>query len=179
MKKKPSRDLVIDASVARASGGDEATHPTATLTRNFLQAVLEICHKAVMTPTIRDEWNRHQSKFARKWRSSMVARKKLKPLPLAERQDIRKRFELADIPYAQKKALLKDCHLIEAALATDRRIIALDDAARKLFSAASFHTLDIQDILWLNPVTDPEQVIAWLEGAPDRAQWQLGQGDLD
>ena len=30
-----------------------------------------------MTPAIRDEWDKHQSPFARKWRRSMMARKKL------------------------------------------------------------------------------------------------------
>lgn len=177
MKKKQSRDLVIDASVARASGGEGATHPTAAVTRDFLQAVLSICHKAVMTPTVRDEWDKHQSNFARKWRSSMVARKKLKLLNLEEREDLRQQVGQEDIPRARKNAMLKDCHLIEAAIVTDRNIVALDDAARELFSGASANIQEIQNILWINPATDPKQVTAWLEGAADQAKWQLGYSE--
>ena len=173
MKKKQSTDLVIDASIARASGGVGAIHPTATVTRDFLQAVLTICHKAVMTPTVRDEWDKHQSNFARKWRSSMVARKKLKLLIVEEREDLRQRVGLENISRTQIKAMLKDCHLIEAALVTDQRIIALDDAARALFSEASSNILEIQNILWVNPISDSEQVMAWLNGAPDQAKWAL------
>lgn len=173
MKNKRSRDLVIDSSVARAAGGVVATHPTATVTRDFLQAVLTICHKAVMTSAVRDEWDKHQSNFARKWRSSMVARRKLKPLIVEEREDLRQRIELENISPTQIKAMLKDCHLIEAALVTDQRIIALDDAARALFSEASSNISEIQNILWINPASDSEQVIAWLNGAPDQAKWAL------
>ena len=173
MKKKLSRDLVIDASVARASGGVMATHPTAAVTRDFLQAVLTICHKAVMTSAVRDEWDKHQSNYARKWRSSMVARKKLKLLIVEKREDLRQQVELENISRTQKNAMLKDCHLIEAALATDQRIIALDDAARALFSEASSNISEIQNILWVNPVAEPEQVMAWLNGAPDQAKWEL------
>ena len=173
MKKKQSRDLVIDASVARASGGVGATHPAATVTRDFLQAVLTICHKAVMTSAVRKEWDEHQSNFARKWQSSMVARKKLKPLFVEEREDLRQRVELENISRTQKNAMLKDCHLIEAALVTDQRIIALDDTARALFSEASSNISEIQNILWINPVSDSEHVMSWLKGAPSQAKWEL------
>ena len=173
MKKTPSKNLVIDASVAKASGGDEATCSTAIKTRDFLLAVRRICHKVVMTPAIQAEWNRHQSGFARAWRSSMVARGKLTARNVEERQDIRQQVESENITQKQKNAMLKDCHLIEAAISTDRRIISLDDAARKLFVGLSHNVTDIQEVLWVNPVSDAEQVIAWLEGAPNEAGWKL------
>ena len=43
----------------------------------FLQAVLDVCHRMVLTAPIREEWNKHQSRFARTWRVSMMARKKI------------------------------------------------------------------------------------------------------
>lgn len=173
MKKAQSRNLVIDASVARASGGKEAIHPTSKATRDFLQAVLTICHKIVMTPAIRAEWDEHQSNFALKWRSSMVARKKLIQLNVEEQPGLRQQVELENIPQGQKNAMFKDCHLIEAAMNTDRRIISLDDAARNLFVELSLSVTDIQDVLWVNPALDARQVIAWLEGAPNEAKWKL------
>ena len=69
--------------------------------------------------------------------------------------------------------MLKDCHLIEAALVTDQKIIALDDAARALFSEASSNISEIQNILWINPVSDSEHVMSWLKGAPSQAKWEL------
>ena len=128
-----------------------------------------------MTPAIRDEWDKHQSNFARKWRRSMMARKKLNLVNLEELEDLRQKIDLINIPQASKTAMLKDCHLIEAAIATDRRIISMDAAARELFSAASHNIKEIKDVIWANPATDSEQVMAWLkEGAPVQVKWQLG-----
>lgn len=126
-KTKSSKSLVIDASVAHASGGENATHPEATHTRDFLQAVLKICHKAVMSPAIRDEWNAHQSGFARAWRRSMVARGKLLLSDIDERPDIRKEIKKAAVTNNQKDAMQKDCHLLESAIATNQRIVSLDN----------------------------------------------------
>ena len=170
---KKSRNLVIDASVAGASGGEDATHPRPIITRDFLLAVLTICHKAVMTPAILAEWNQHQSSFARKWRRSMVARKKLILLNVEERPDLRERVELENISRKQKDAMLKDCHLIEASIKTDKRIISLDNTARKLFVGLSHSVIDIQDVLWVNPIEDVELVISWLQGAQDEKIWKL------
>lgn len=173
MKHTRSKNLVIDASVARASGGEGATHPTSIVTRNFLQAVSTLCHKAVMTPAIRDEWNQHQSGYARTWRRSMMARRRLILLDVEKRQDVRQAVELEDITPEQKDAMFKDCHLIEAAITTDKQIVSLDDTARKLFVGLSHRVADIQDVMWVNPVTDAEQVMAWLKGGQDDASWKL------
>lgn len=173
MKKSTSKNLVIDASVARASGGEIAVHPTSTITRNFLNTVSAMCHKVVMTPAIRNEWNQHQSSFSRKWRSSMIARKNVILLNIEERHDIRQPIELEDVTPEQKDAMLKDCHLLEAAIATDKQIVSLDDKARKLFVGLSHRVTSIQDIMWINPVSDTEKVMTWLEGGSDEAKWKL------
>lgn len=39
---KASKHLVIDASVARSSGGENAMYPTSKNCRDFLKAVLEV-----------------------------------------------------------------------------------------------------------------------------------------
>ena len=174
MKDKRSKDLVIDASVARASGEGLANHPSAATTRDFLQAVLKICHKAVMTQAVREEWDRHQSNFARKWRSSMVARKKLRLLVIPERENLRNKLQSENIPPTKRNAMLKDFHLIEAALKTDQRIITLDDAARTLFCETSSNISELRNILWVNPVSDPVEVMEWLrKGAHKEKRWKL------
>lgn len=173
MKKANSKRLVIDASVARASGGDNATHPEATLTRDFLQAVLTICHKAVMTPAIRDEWEVHQSGFARSWRKSMIARRKLVLTDVEERQDIRAEISSAAATDKQKIAMEKDCHLLDAAIATDLRIVSLDNVARDLYKS-KLKMPDVKDVMWVNPVVDAEGLSTWLEtGAADKPEYKL------
>lgn len=173
MNKTKSKRLVIDASVAHASGGESATHPDASHTRDFLLTVLKVCHKVVMSPAIQAEWDKHQSRFARTWRASMVARKKLLLSDMDERRDIRQEIEQAPVAESLKKAMHKDCHLLESAIATDNRIVSLDDKVRHLFKSE----LDVQDVnsvMWVNPIVDPEQLLVWLEeGSPDRQEYKL------
>ena len=80
-----SRVLVIDASIAKAAG-EISMHPTSRNCREFLQAVLKLCHRMAMTEAIQAEWNKHQTRFARGWRTSMVARRKLEFIEIASLQ---------------------------------------------------------------------------------------------
>lgn len=86
---KSSRRLVIDASIARASGGPGAVSPTSKNCSDFLQAALDICHRVVLTTEILEEWNRHKSKFASRWLASMFARKKANLIESTEDQNLR------------------------------------------------------------------------------------------
>ncbi|MDD4162754.1 MAG: hypothetical protein PHW87_09790 [Methanothrix sp.] len=62
----------------------------------------------------------------------------------------------------------KDLRLIEAAKATDNRIVSLDDNARRFFCAASSSVGELREILWVNPVNEKETPTQWLnEGAPN------------
>ena len=56
MDRAKSKRLVIDADVLHSAGGEEATHSTAKRCRDFLKAVLTICHRVVRTPDIDKEW---------------------------------------------------------------------------------------------------------------------------
>jgi hypothetical protein len=174
-----SKKLVIDASVARASGGEDASHPVAMAARDFLQAVLTICHKAVLTPPMQGEWNKHQSRFALAWRRSMVARKKLIVFKPGEHDAVRGAVGDLDVSASDKQAMLKDCHLIEAALSMDSSVISLDDAAGSLFFEASGNIPELRGILWVNPVNSCKESLKWLEdGAPSDGEgvqlWRLG-----
>ena len=178
MAKVESKQLVIDASVARAAGPLGATHPTAANCRNFLQAVLDICHQVVMNPEIREEWNKHQSRFARTWLGQMVARKKLvtlKAIPIDP--DLWEFLENLVENDNQRAKIVKDIHLLEAALASDQRIVSLDDnTARKWFNQAAIDHPPLQEIVWVNPDVEAEQPIDWLKrGAPEEPQRMLGQ----
>src|SRR5207302_9194650 len=100
MPKIRSQSLIIDASVARAAGPEEATHPTAKHCRDFLLAVADICHRIVLSDAIEAEWNSHQSGFARRWRRSMFARKKIDRVKVPVDRALRK--ELAEAATTEK-----------------------------------------------------------------------------
>lgn len=169
--------LVIDASVARSSGGEDATYPTSKHCRDFLQAVLEICHRVVMTPEIKEEWDKHQSTFARRWRVSMVARKKLEYYPdIPANEELWNKIEGIAASSKEREAILKDFRLIEAALATDKTVISLDETVRKLLDKAAEQVGELRNVVWVNPAkTENEKPLDWLrDGAKPEKERMLG-----
>lgn len=158
-----SRRLVIDASIAHAAGGKGATFPTSKHCRDFLKATLTICHRMVMTPEIEEEWNKHQSKFASTWRRSMRARKKIYWPPNIANSKLRTKLARIPVTPTAKAAMLKDIHLIEAALATDEIVISLDEEVRNFFNASAATLGELKTAVWLNPGNEEEGPIAWLE----------------
>jgi hypothetical protein len=177
MKAKRSKRLVIDASIARACGQPGAIHPTSAHCRNFLENVLSICHCVVMTPEIRAEWRKHNSRFAKTWMTQMVARRKLTAVQILPDQDLREQLETWADTYKQREEIVKDIHLLEAALANDQIIVSLDEnTARRYFTQAAQKIKVLRPIIWVNPdKIEPEQPIAWLlAGAPTEENRMLG-----
>ncbi len=167
MPDRSRKSLVIDASIAGASGGKDAIHPTPIHCRDFLLKVLETEHCLVMSPEISREWDDHQSRFARAWRVEMVARRRLHRVQPGTNFDLRRRIDAAALTDRGREAMFKDCHLIEAALAADSVITALDDAVRALFAQAAATVRELRGIAWVNPDRQEEQALWWLEqGAP-------------
>lgn len=131
----------------------------------------------ILTPEIREEWNRHQSQFARTWRVSMMARKKVvlttTPRDAALRAQVIR--HAADEP--SRAAMLKDCCLVEGALAADGAVISLDERVRTLFGTISPQVRQIAPIIWVNPTLAGEEVEAWLAaGAKPEARRRLDHG---
>jgi hypothetical protein len=176
MVEKVSKLLVIDASVARAAGGEDAKSPTSKYCRDFLLAVLNISHRVVMTPDIRKEWDKHQSSFARTWLRTMVAKKKLEYRnDIVINDELWKGVEDFTDFNNQREAMVKDLLLIEAALKTDKIIVSLDEIVRKLFDKAAEQVEELRIIVWVNPAKLDEQAIFWLEsGAPAEKERMLG-----
>lgn len=84
MAKKVSRRLVIDASVARSATLSD--NPTSTACREFLQAILDVCHRIVLSAEIYREWEHHalrtetpadvrRTRFLANWLVAMSRRK--------------------------------------------------------------------------------------------------------
>jgi hypothetical protein len=125
-----------------------------------------------MTEAIQGEWNKYQTRFARGWRTSMVARRKLIFIEVVPHLSLEKRIERTVADRYLAAVIEKDRRLIEAALATEKRLISLDDHVRKHLRDHHSHLAEVRSICWVNPCTPEEQVIAWLEsGAPaDRSR---------
>lgn len=167
MRAVNSKRLVIDTDVAQASGSETATHPRAKHCRDFLQEVLLLGHSVVMTPEISDEWKRHRSGFARRWRVSMDARKKVYRIDAPIDEELRNKIEQTAAHENEIEVMQKDFHLLDAALATDQTIISLEEIIRQLFARATQRVGEIRDIVWMNPDHIKEEPLIWLQnGAP-------------
>ena len=71
--------------------------------------------------------------------------------------------------------MFKDLRLIEAALATDKTVISLDDkTARKFFGKAAVQVDELKDIVWVNPdKIEEEKPIEWLENGAEAERDRL------
>jgi hypothetical protein len=166
--------LAIDASIAHAAGTLESSDPIATRCRDFLLAVRGICHRMAWSEAIKTEWDRHQSIFARQWLVSMMNLRKLRSVKDELLEELRAAIEVHSPDKNVIRIMLKDVHLIEAALATDLRIASLDDTVREHFRRLAASHEPLRRVIWANPTIEVEQVIEWLEaGAPAQRSRQL------
>lgn len=175
MRSRHSKRLVIDTDVAQASGDEDATDPRAINCRDCLKGVMTQNHRIVMTRKISNEWKRHQSRFALEWRMSMDARRRVDRIDPPEYDELQDKVTNTADNKDEIEVMQKDLHLLEAALATDKTIISLDETIHTLFAQASQRVGEIRDIIWVNPDrTTEEQPITWLQnGAPPEAHRQL------
>jgi len=148
MLSSKSRLLVVDASVAGASG--ETDHPTSKSCRDALLDIREICHCIIMTPAILDEWKRHERPFARKWLRSMFARRKVRNV-----HHFAFKLTVTDINCLndkEKESLQKDAHLFESAFEGDGIIISRDDEAARIWDKCHKHLKVPKVIKWISPL---------------------------
>jgi hypothetical protein len=172
---KGKKRIVVDASVARASGGVDAVHHRSKGCRDFLEAVRKICHTVVLTPEILAEWKAHRSKFARRWLVAMYARRKVYRVDDTPDEALRKKIGLSTATSKQREAMLKDIHLIEAARATDWTVASSDNTVRELFSTACDKVGEMRMIIWVNPDRADEEPLMWLaDGAKAVKERRLG-----
>jgi len=172
MSSAESKRLVIDASVATSTGerGERGERCQA-----FLRVMIdETYHRLVMTREIGEEWDKHSHPFARVWRRSMNAKRRVDRPNEYHDAVFCLKIERASQSEKALVSMEKDLRLIEAARVTDNRVISLDDTARKFFSAVSSQVGELRDILWVNPANEDETSTQWLtDGAPIEEQRQL------
>lgn len=159
--------FVVDASIARAAGSLESTHPTGTRCRQFLRTLRGVCHRMAWNAAIKAEWDKHQSAFASTWRVSMFNLGKLRTIPDEQSEAFRDAIHAHSTDEGVVAVMLKDAHLVEAAFAADGRVAALDDTVRGHFARLAGTFEDLRAILWANPAAEGDECIGWLEGGAE------------
>lgn len=102
------------------------TDTVAAACRRFLLETLDSDAKVVVTPELDAELAQHQSRFARTWRVSMEARRRVLRHSLSQASPLRTKVEALPKVDPCRAELQKDMHLIESALAMGASIATLD-----------------------------------------------------
>lgn len=176
MRSKDMKRIVVNASVARAAGGEGATASVSINCTEFLESFRDqTSHHIVMTLELSAEWDEHQSNFEAAWLANMIATKRFHYIQLPQNRILHEKIEATASQQKDINAMLKDFHLLGAALVTDLIVISLDESIRTLFAQATQQITEIREIIWVNPDrTTEEEPIIWLQnGAPPEAHRQL------
>ncbi len=159
-------NLVIDTNILRAAGNEDATEEQSIACRQLLKKVLtDKRYGVVISASIRQEYNKHKSKTAHDWLFNMQRQKRQLDLGNYSSK-LRTAVKGSALVEKARTEMAKDVHLVEAALATDKRIISRDDKARGYFANLSVPVIKIRKIIWVSLSTNErdEQVIQWLDG---------------
>ncbi len=167
-------DIVIDADIMRSAGTSQ--HPHSSNARKLLDAVWDAGHRMVQCAPLKQEHDRHQGRYASLWRTKMISKKRWVHWKHEENTDLR-RILVEAFPagsQARDREVLKDAHLLEAAAATDKRIVSKDATARNLFRLACPNLIAHKAILWGDLTGAPAKVIQWVEdGCAERKDFRL------
>lgn len=168
-------DIVIDADIMRSAG--TSVHPHSRNARDVLDVIREAGHRMVQCAPIKNEHDLHQGRYASLWRAKMISRKQWVHWKYVEDTKLRETLVAAlpePVSAKKERAVLKDAHLLEAAAATDNRIISQDTTAKGLFGLAC-PTLGVhRHILWGDLTASAVVVIQWLrDGCEEREDFKL------
>lgn len=167
--------VVVDTSVMCAAGVSDA--PSAAHARMALSVIRASALRIAVAALLLEEWRLHMSTFSRKWLVSMYSRKHVVRVQPLDCPSLIEAVALLEPP-SRRNAADKDAHLLQTALAADRRVVSFDDKARRFFSEVAVSCHEIRSILWANPAEQP--CIDWLgDHAPDRLEFRLHQGTVD
>jgi hypothetical protein len=167
-------DIVIDADIMRSAGISE--HPHSSNARKVLDTIWSAGHNMVQCAPLKQEYDKHQGRYAATWRAKMISKKRWRYWDYQEDSTLRNSLvkALPDAISSKEKEVIKDAHLLEAAVATDHRIVSKDATARNLFrhscSVLGMH----KSILWGDVTGSPDDVIQWIiDGCADRNDFKL------
>jgi len=162
--------LVIDSTIMQAAGSTETTR-----SRALLEAVRASSHSLVASEALYREWSEHLTPFSMTWLVEMIKRRRVDSIGEVHEEALRAQLARC-YPDEQHrvKPMLKDVHLLEAALGRGMRVLALDEKVRAHFRGVVDAVPQIGRVLWANPDIEREGVIPWVEaGVPREAVRQL------
>ncbi len=152
--------IVVDASVARSAG--ESGKEEAAFCAKCLSIIWDRSFHLIMTKDIHKEWEKHRSGYSSNWLAKMIGKRRVKNIPPDKSLCIDNKIERSsDFNKRQKKALKKDGLLIEAALASDKRIVSKDKEARELFHKLTSQTPELHNVYWAHVMCS--KCLEWLK----------------
>lgn len=175
-----STALVIDASVLHSAG--ETEHPVSSACREFLERVPQASLGVISTPELRQERNRHASRYSSRWFSNMVATKRM--VYVSDPTDPTLRTHLSECAEQRSanaeqeaslaRALTKDACLVEASNTCDKApISSLDDRMRDHLRACAPWVPEVRHVVWVNPTNADEKPLDWLDAGAPRAPGRM------
>lgn len=165
--------VIIDADIMHSASGRE--NDLAIRCREILDEVLNSEHELVRTPSMKVEWDNHATRYSLNWLRLMQSRRRLLDIEEVETGLAGAVTNLTILP-AEKQIMLKDCHLLEAALASGERIISKDEAAYFHFYHASGTISQLRKIMWASPMRPKDTCAEWLAaGAKPETKRKIGR----
>lgn len=150
---------IVDACVAMAIG--DPTVEQMANARKLIDALATGPVGVCMTDALVAEWDKHASKFMKKWLAKMVSKGRTRHERDTRLSDYRRVLKGVD-PTMGKAAMLKDAHLVEAAILCRAGVLSLDDKQRRYLAGIVPLYPRVGRIQWFNPESDFSDCEAWL-----------------
>ena len=160
-----SRRLVVDTNVAFSASEKEM--PVSGACRKVMETMLKEQHKVVLSATQFMEWQKHQSGFSKLWLVRMKAKKLWHLLTPEPDSGLAARARKIVCTEEVRQEMLKDLHLLENALATDKVVLSMETNVFRLFSEHKKVLKVPQPVAWVNPADDIGACLAWIEAGAE------------
>lgn len=148
--------FIVDADIIRSAGYSE--HPVSSTSRTILNEIKDSNSNAVYCSTLMKEWKKHRSTYSTKWIATMMSKKRL----LFIASDIEAKVFLENLENSKEKNIaLKDVHLIDLAIASDKIIFSNDLNAKNAFSNLLDKRHNFKNIYWLSPKKDIDIILQY------------------
>jgi len=144
-------EFIVDADIMRAAGLTE--NPVSSNARKLLIAIRDGNHSVSCCAELKEEWDKHSSIYAKRWRNRMIASRRYNYVSI----DNATKIALEEKSESnEKKAAIKDSHLIDLAIKADKIIFSNDNKAKLAFSILLDNKFKI--IYWMSSTNDFEHI---------------------
>ncbi len=181
-------EIVIDNSVAMSAGSSATPRAEDNINcRAFLNFVEAHGHLVAFTEETFAEWRKHRNEaaFAHRWLVRMFGSKRvhiIRDEKVNIRQALRQRIEAiaATKDDHEREEIVKDIHLVEAAVTTDNLVVSCERRARAFYAATSAVINELCVVVWIR-LGKPERTgkqIVWMMSGDEITSWlgELGNG---